>query len=310
VTEHEPDGATALEQAELRKRIAESVAQQQAQRARDEISLAEQPADTLAPRATHEPRWQPPKEMTDGGDAVRLLARLVIFLLVVVGGYLIVREASYWIFGPELHVVEPIVPAAPVLADLPTVLGVRIANTSRTEGAAFVVAALGAGVEIEGRTVAVPAGETVFAPVEVVFGRGEHVVTLVVHDAWRGVRRLATLRGLSVSATAREVALHGVHAPANVTRGAAAVIDITAVNRGAAAEDVVPVVLLHDGDGLASETHGDTVAVGAGASGALRVTIDTGRLAPGLYIADIELRAADGTLLGQARHPLPLEVRQ
>jgi hypothetical protein len=306
LAENKPEAEVAEEQAELRKRAAESVAEEQARRAA--AAAAVPPA---APRGTDTRKWQPPREISGQDDSPLWMGlRILIFVALVAGGYFLFRQATYVLFAPELQALGAVVPSGPVSTDDSVTVGVHVANTSGSKGAAFVVMALTTGEEVEGETVEVPEHDTVFAPVKLKLPAGEHVFTLVAFNSWRGVRRLETYQGLSLVAASREVDVSDVQVPEHVTIGQTAEIVITVRNSGPARESILAIASLRPAAGAPILLKGAPSFVAAGATGTLRVSVDTRAVPAGSYFVEVSVETSAGEMIGRSRYPLPLEIRR
>jgi hypothetical protein len=307
MTEDQDRDEAALEQARVRKQAEEAAASERSLRAQQDTAA---PAPSASSAQTSDRVWTAPREAQGSGSIGRLLLRMVVFGLLVMGAYLLVRAGSYILFAPKLEALAPVVPTGTVPTDQLTTLGAHVANNSRAQGAAFAVVTFNSGEEVEGATVQIPPGDTVFVPVRVRLTRGEHIFSLLVFDAWRGTRRLKSYSGLSVTAAAREIELEKLVVPETVTRGQPAVIQFMGANPGRRAETVIPVVALKTEGGTALVTQGDPVQIGPRQSGALRVNVATAGLNPGQYHAEVWVETRTANTIGYARYAVPIEVTQ
>lgn len=300
--------ATILEQAELRKKLEESVAEAQSQRAESVPETAEEEAPAELPQGRE---YRVPVEARASKDSShsRVGLRLVLFCVAVFVVYWLVKTVSLLLFSPTLQTVAPVVPRGPIEAGQAVTLGAYVANTSRMDGAAFVVLAFASGEEVEGPTVRIKGRDTAFVPVHVRLPRGEHVYTMVIFDSWRGVRRLETLRGLTIGARAVEIEVVDVKMPADVSSGPT-LTELTGKNPGRSPETVTPVVQVRGPRGIVAEYIGDKTVIPANGSRPMRVSFNANGLPAGQYFAEVAVRSVSGETLGQLRYPIPIEVKR
>lgn len=242
---------------------------------------------------------------------LRIFGRILVFLVLVAVVYWGVRTLTYVVFGPELEVVRAITPESSLEAGTPVTLGVVVRNSGLMEGASFVVAALGEGVELEGPTLDVPAKDSALIPVRISLPSGERELSLVVFDGWRGVRRLTTLRGIAVSVRPQEIAVSDVTMPQTATRGESVTVSFPWSNLGRVEETVVPVVVFRPmtgGPPVAAEGRPSQVSPQRQTS--LTFAVDTWRLSPGRYSAQVLVQSQLGDRVGHGSDRLVLNVRE
>lgn len=267
--------------------------------------------DEWKTKSAQGPSGEDEEEGKRGYGLLRILGRITVFLVLVGIVYWGVRTLSYVIFGPELEVVRGIAPDESLAAGAPVTLGVVVRNRGLMEGAAFVVAALGEGVEVEGPTLDVPAKDTALIPVRVTLPSGERELSLVVFDGWRGVRRLTTLRGIPVSVRPQEIRASDIAMPEVATRGEHITVSFPWTNLGRVEETLVPVVVFRPaGGGPPVAAEGKPLEVSPQRRADVRFTVDTWRLSPGRYSAQILVRSQAGHRVGRGSDRLVLNVRE
>ena len=300
--DRDPEEFESLEQAELRKRLLEQADAQRSHRS----EVEEEPV-----RVAHEPerQWKPPNEAVMAANTGKLVFRLIVFALVIAGTYLVVRQGSGIFLAPELDVIGPVTPMGRLAPGAPLTVGVEVRNARMIDGAAFVVAVLPDGTEVEGEVVAVPGMETVTATVQIDLGVGAHVISLIIFDGWRDPERLQTYSGIPLRIGRREVALESFAVPESVTSGDSLSIEFIGRNEGQFAEFMLPRVQFRPEEGGDPvEGVGYPVEFNPGDSVAVQFFIDSAILPVGRYFAELLALSDDGVILGQARYPEPLEV--
>jgi hypothetical protein len=239
---------------------------------------------------------------------MRLLSRLAAFLALVLLAYLIVAKASHLLFAPDLEVLRVHLPAGVTAGESDT-LGVVVHNRGSVTGAAFVVAVLADGFEVEGATLVVPPGDSLLVPVALKFEGGLNFVSLLAFDGWRGARRLETFRDLSVPVAPREIPPEEVTLPARASRGDSLPVVVPWTNLGMTSETVVPVVVFRpENGGLPLDITGPAEVVAPGEEKTLAFALDSWPLAAGSYRVQIFLNSARGGRIARASAPLALEV--
>ena len=296
----DPEKEDALQAAEVRKKLLEEAAEAQAHRT----------GGTEEEELRHhgpEPQWKPPKEvsMKPGGVTVRF----VLFLLLLGGAYFLFRQGSLILFQPELVTVGPVVPGGRIAPGQPIRVGVQVGNTTRFAARAFVVAALPGGEEVAGTPVEVPGNDTVLVPVEVRLPVGDHVLSLVAFESYRGDRRMETYRGLNVWVGDREIELGEFSLPATLERSDTMVVEFSGTNSGVTTASVVPVLVFGSAQGEATEVDGPVAEIAPGETGNLQITIVAANLDPGRYTVQVLARTPQGERLAQGRLPSAVEVR-
>ncbi len=252
------------------------------------------------------------KIVIDPGSGVALIRRLVIFLILIFVVYLVIQRLSVLAFAPDLEVDHVVVPDGFAEAGTPVALGVVFRNNGRTRGTGFVVASLRDGSAIEGPTLDVPPRDTAFVPVRIPLDPGEHVLSLVAFDGWRGMRRLATYTGLVVQVGgAGDVEITAVRTPSAAFRGGTTSISVTLRNVGPVSERVVPdIVLRPEGAGLPHSIQGNETILEPGQRKTLEVSLDTWPLLPGSYLVEVFARSGLEERVGRYRSATPFVVAE
>lgn len=295
--DREFEEAEALEQAELRKRLEESVEEEKAHRSGEGRRESEHGP---------EPEWKAPDELRTRTRG-RVFLRFFIFLLLVAGVWFLVQAGSHLFFQPEVEALAPVVPEGRHMPNVPVSLGVRMANTSRYDGAGFVVAALASGKEVQGPGIPIPAHDTVLVPVNVTLPAGDHVLSLVAFSSGREARRLETFRGLTLWVGDREIEVEEVTLPDRLQPSDTVTVEALATNPGDSTEMVVPVLVFTPPEGTPVEVDGPVTELSPGQGDTLQVTIVAGALQPGRYSVRLLARTPEGVRLAQGR-PRPVEV--
>lgn len=266
------------------------------------------PQDRRPPGESHVSVHSVPEMGQDSGT-LGIVKRLLVFLILVVAVYLVLLRISHFAFAPRLEVLHPLTPPAMVVAGEPVSLGAVIRNDGRMEGAAFVTAVFRNGVEVEGPTVPVPAGDSTVVTVAVALGAGEHQVSLVAFDGWRGVRRLRVFQGLRVTVESRVMASSDIRIPDRVSRGETMAVAFAWSNAGEIRQTVIPTVVFRPRDGgVPVAIEGPALEVEPLESRILDFEIDSWQLRPGHYLAEVQIHSPDGGLRGETIDLLPVEV--
>jgi hypothetical protein len=254
-----------------------------------------------------EPGWELPKEPPR--LALLIASRVAVFLVLVAGVYWVFWRSSYALFAPHLELVRAVIPSGIVSHDETHTLGVVVRNTGWSWGAAFVVAALGEGVEVEGPTVDVPARDSALVPVEVTLGPGDNTLSLVLFDGWRGVRRLHTYRGLHIRGGFRELEAEAITLDESVVRGDTLEVAFEWSNPRRTPEMVIPIVVFRQESGTGgTPIEGPATRLEPGESGTLRFPVDTWMLQPGTYTAQISVMSDTRERIGYGSYPRPVTV--
>lgn len=235
--------------------------------------------------------------------------RLALLFVAVGIVYALFRGATYLLFAPTLEVQDLVLPPGPVASGEAATLGAVVRNTGAVPGAAFVVAALEGGLEVEGGTREVAPGDTALVTVEVTANSGHLPTTLSVFDGWRGVRPVHTFRSVPLEVLPREVAGNQVRLADQALRGTPLSVELPWENPGPMSETVVPVVILRrEGGGPPTAVEGPSFQLGPGARTVLAFTLDTWPLSPGGYGAEIHLVTGEGRRAGHVRDRLSLQI--
>jgi hypothetical protein len=279
-----------------------TVGERVAERTRERRAVARNTPDRRGQDASNPAALPPtPRE----GSA--LAGRILLFGVVVLLGFVLLRRTSYVVFAPELEVVRAVVPDSSIVAGEPVTMGVVVRNRGPQAGASFVVAVAG-GTEVEGPTVTVPPGDTAWVPVHFTLDSGSSAVSLVVFDGWRGVRRLRSYRDLPVSVEPR---LFEVQAPDQAQRGQWLKLSVPWSNLGVASARVVPVVVLRPMEGgFPLESQGPDFELAPAESRVLEFTLDSWVLRPGKYSMEVFLESPTRQRVARAGSSRALEVTE
>jgi hypothetical protein len=289
-----------LEAAELRKRLLEEAAQEKSHRAAG--------SDEEARHHGPEPEWRPPKELSGGSG--RVLVRFIVFVVLLLGIYFLVRQGSLMFFQPELVALDAVTPQGRIMPGQPITMGVRVANNTGIAATSFVVAALPSGQEVTGTPVEIPGNDTAMVEVQVSLPVGDHVLSLVAFEGGREQdRRLESYYGLNLWVGDREIEMAGLTLPGILQRSDTLVLDFTGTNPGGAPESIVPVLVFGSDDGELTEVDGPVAAIGPGETGPLQITLVGANLDPGTYSVQLLARTPTGERLALQRLPTPVEVR-
>ena len=254
-------------------------------------------------------RSHPSPEALSESSTVALLLRLLVFVLLVGAVYWVFRQLTVLLFAPEIEVIGPVVPSRELSPASTVQLGVLVTNPKPMAGAAFVVATGDDGSQIEGPTVGVPPDDTTFVPVEVRLDREDQIVSLVVFDGWRGVRRLQTFPGLRLGVTESDVAVEYVQVPDTVRGGDTWELELLVRNHGTQAVIVRPKVAFQSGpDQEIRSVGGSLVEIAAGDSTRFSLVVEGGLLEPGMHFAQAVVETREGDRRGGTRYPVPLVI--
>ena len=243
------------------------------------------------------------------GSALALVGRILVFLALITVVYWAFRQLTVLLFAPQIAVVRPILPSREISPGSEVQLGVMVVNQKATAGAAFVVAALGDGRQIEGPTVALPAHDTTLVPVAVPLDREDQMLSLVLFDSWRGVRRLQTFSGLRVGVAESDVALEYVAPPDSIRSGEGFALELLARNHNTEPVTVRPRVKLQSGPFQEDRwIAGELMEIAAGDSARFTVTVEGDLLEPGTHFTQAVVETDDGTRRGGTRYPLLLVI--
>lgn len=263
----------------------------------------ERPSDEISDEYLDRDAWGP----VEWG----ILKRMFVALIAVALVYVIIWRGSYALFAPRMEAVRAVPPPERIAPGESVTLGAIVSNTGLSTGAAFVVATLGDGVEVEGSTVDVPAKDSTEVTVQLSLGAGGHPVTLVVFDSWRGVRRLDTFQDLYVQVGTQDLDRTRLVVPEQATRGETIDVAVPWSNRGQVGQQVTPVLVFRPQEGgLPVPAEGPTTELAPGQERTLRFGVDTWPLRPGRYLVDVLVRKSGGQIVGRGGEPLTVDVME
>jgi hypothetical protein len=300
--EVDPEAEAALEAGELRRRHEEEFRREREKRAADADAKDEprEPAPDV--------HWSAPVEMRQGKR--RTLVRVLLFVFVLAALYLGARVVTEALFAPRLTLIGPALPSGAIPPEMPVTIGLYARNDRMREGAAYALLVLADGREIEGPVVMVPPGDSVLVPVQASFPVGDHVVSLVLFDAWKENVQVSAVRGLVVRAGASQVDVLDASLPPVAVSGEPITLTVTFFNPSDWSASVVPLaVFTSDGEpGQPIEVELARVEVPAGQSITVNPTIAPGAVPPGRYHVAVVPVTEAGERAGTGVHGLPLEV--
>ena len=249
-------------------------------------------------------------EEEGGGWANRRLLRRFFFLVLTgFAVYLVIWRGSHFLFAPRAEAVRPLAPPGQVAPGTAVTLGAVVRNDGIVSGAAFVVASLGPGREVEGPTVDVPGGDSAVVPVRMTLGPGRHAISLIVFDGWRGVRRLETFGDVPVTVGEELLGTDSVRVPERIVRGSDAAGDVQWANRSDVPRELrASAVFRPAGGGTPHVLEGSSVEVGPYQSATLEMPLDTWHLPPGSYDVDVQLYTREGQRIARSRETVVVEV--
>lgn len=296
----EPDE---LELAELRRRKKDEVERELRHRA---AGVPEEDEDEEPPAGTGV--WRPPAEMSEPARWTAPLRRLAAFVIVVVAAFLLLRGLADRLFVPTLVPGAVVVPDDTLPVDAPAAFGIEVQNRSGREGEAFAVLVDREGRETAGPAVTVPARGSVVAPVEARLSPGDHVVSLLLLDAWREGEELGAVHGIPVRVGEPEVRISNVRVEPTGRPGEAVEVLLTAVNQSARAEVLTPVVVFVAPDGRETEREGPDLALAPHDSASVRMAVSPPEDGPAGYGVSVILFTARGDRAGEGVHGLPFRL--
>lgn len=264
-------------------------------------------------RAPTGPRESGGAALEPGADAsaARILKRVLVFLLLVLGVYFFVIRGWNLFFAPRVETVRLLSPPELAQPGEAITFAVVVRNTGWTSGAAFVVAAFANGAEVEGPTIPVAARDSAVVPVQLALGSGEHSVSFVVFDGWRGVRRLDAFPGIDVQVERQVIPSDGVEIPDRAIRGESIPVKLRWSNQGQVRQTIVPLLVLRpELEGTPLSEEGPAMDVGPGETTTLEFQVDTWRLQPGRYLAEVHVRSAEGGPAGRGAELFPLVIAE
>jgi hypothetical protein len=256
----------------------------------------------------------PPRPRAEPGPGdlltrIGIPGRLGLLFVAVAIVYALFRAGTHLLFAPTLEVQRLVLPPEPVSSGEAATLGAVVRNTGALPGAAFVVAALEGGLEVEGGTREVAPGDTALVTVEVTANSGHLPATLSVFDGWRGVRLVHTFRSVPLEVLPREVAGDRVRLAGQIRRGTPMSVELPWENPGPMSETVVPVVIFRrEGGGPPTAVQGPAFEVVSGARTVLAFTVDTWPLSPGGHGAEVHLVTGEGRRAGHVRDRFSLQI--
>jgi hypothetical protein len=254
--------------------------------------------------------WTPPAEMAAAPRRTGIIRRVVFFALLLAVAWIVLRALATVMFTPDLTMGEVIVPREPLDPSSPVSVQVVVSNRSASRGEVLPVLVLEDGSEVAGPPVEVPARDSVVALVSGSLPPGDHVVSLVLYDAWRDDRRVGSAHGLLVRVVEPRVEIARGGASPRVTRGDLLSVDLTLVNRTARPELLTPILVFQPdpGPGAAIELDGPDLAVPGRETTESRISVSSGELAPGRYLLSVVLITPFGHRAGSGLHGTPVEI--
>lgn len=243
------------------------------------------------------------------GGKIGIRGRVLVLAALLAVAFAVFRGVTHLLFAPELEVVELHVPSVAAEPGQTALISVTVRNRGAVPGAAFLVAVLEGGLEIEGPTRQVASGETAVVSVEVIVNSGQAPFSVAVFDGWRGARAVRTYRSVEAPVEPRRIRLEGGTFPERLARGERARLDMTWANPGATAETVVPVGVFRSREGGPPlPIEGPPVRIGPGASATLALPVDSWLLHEGAWELAVEVRSGAGRRAGYGERAVALDV--
>jgi hypothetical protein len=254
--------------------------------------------------------WKPPAEMAAAPRRTGLLRRTLFFALLLAGAWLVMRTVTTFVFTPEITMGEVQFPVEVVEPGDPILFEVMARNRSAARGEIFPVLVLGDGSELAGPPVEVPGRDSARVLVSEVLPPGDHVVSILLYDAWQEDRRLGSAHGIPVRVGAPSVEVSDGAVPARVAEGARLSIAVTLVNRTSRLERLTPVAVfeLDPGPGNPVEVAGPELAISGLETVESRIEVSTTGLPPGRYRLSVVLVTAGGDRAGSGLHGSPVQI--
>jgi hypothetical protein len=293
------------ELAEIRRRKKDEIRAELSQRA----SGAPEEEDFEEP-SREDGFWKPPAEMAGAPRRTGVLRRTLFFALLMAGAWLVVRTVTTFVFTPDITMGEVGFPEGVVEPNDPILFGVTARNRSAARGEVFPVLVLEDGSERVGSPVEVPGRDSARVLLSEFLPPGDHVVSLLLYDAWREGRRLGSAHGIPVRVGATLVELSDGAVPARVAEGGLLVITVTLANRTSRPERLTPVVVFEPdpGPGDPAEVDGPELAIPGLETLESRFEISTAGLPPGRYRLSVVLLTPRGDRAGSGLHGSPIQI--
>jgi hypothetical protein len=179
-------------------------------------------------------------------------------------------------------------------------------NVRGEGGAAFVLLVFDDGTEVEGPVVAVPARDTATVSLPVAFPPGDHVISLVLYDAWRENVRVDALHGLLIRSGYPQVDVTEASLLPSPGGADSLIVQVALASRTRRDDTVVPLVVLEpQGSGQPIELSGPDVRVPAGDTVRLRLAFAAGALAAVPYLGSVVTISPSGERVGSGIHGIP-----
>lgn len=262
------------------------------------------------PQASDEGEWSPPPEAAPRADRKTAWFRFGLFLLVLLLGWVGFKAVTGLFFTPKLEIVGTVKPDGRVDPNRPARLGLLVRNTKWQDGFAFLVVADDDGSEEEGPVVEVAERDTTLVPIMANLPPGDHVVSLILFDAWKENVRVDAVHGVLVRVGESTVHVLSASVPDSSANGEPLLVEMTVVNEGERDEVINPVVVVvrpPSGETIA-EVDGPAFRVQRGDSMNLQFTVDPGTLDPGPYTLTLIAVSDSGERLGSGVHGVPWRV--
>jgi hypothetical protein len=293
------------EMAELRKRKKEEIREELRHRASG--APEDEGFEDPAPGSSS---WTPPPEMAAAPRRTGILRRILFFALLIAVAWIVLRALATSVFTPDLTMGEVVVPLEPLEPGSLVNVRVMVNNRSASRGEVLPVLVMEDGSEVAGPPVEVPARDSAVVLVSDRLPAGDHVVSLLLYDAWREDRRVGSAHGLLLRVGEPRVEIPRGDASPRVTRGEPLSLELTLVNRTARAELLTPVLVFQSdpGPGAAIELAGPDLAVPGMETTESRVSVSSGELAPGRYLLSVVLMTPFGDRAGSGLHGTPVEI--